>query len=296
VGLSCGSAETSGSAGRADWSLPVRGSKAGGTYSFYLEKHGAGWQLMAAQLSVGDRQVNVAACTPGPAGPAPVACDGALECAQASVVCFQQSDLVCAERFARKACEGGNMPSCGNLADILINEKQDYEEAVRVARKGCAAEDSNSCNNLATALRLQGSLPDAYAAASKACSLGHDVGCSERAQIDLLRGDAEEAKRWAHKALTLGPKRPSKVRRMGHAYLFSGDADSAAKHYALALNLERKDAENDSGIEERAALPQLDLIRDELRALAKVFPDRAEDVERMISRVESMSRSVEAGP
>lgn len=68
VGMSCGSAETEGAFGRASWSMPVRGTKARGTYQFAVEKRGGGWQMLSGSLSAGGQVVDIASCTPGAGG------------------------------------------------------------------------------------------------------------------------------------------------------------------------------------------------------------------------------------
>ncbi len=297
-GMSCGSAETEGGHGRANWTLPVKGSMEGGSYSFYLEKHGRGWEMRSAELEVGDRVVDVVACSPG-AGPKPVSasdeCSSADECAVMSVRCFEQGNMLCAEKFSRAACDKGNIPSCGNLAHILLREKDDPEGAAEAARKACRANDDSGCNNLATALRKLGDMDGAYEAIKKSCSLGLDVGCAERALFEVERGDVAAAKRFASRALKKNPSRASALRRLGHAYLFDGDVDSAVSHYARALAAAGKSDEGQD-VKEDVDLPELDLIRNELKSLAGKYPDRTSDVEQALSRVKSMATAVEEEP
>lgn len=61
-GLSCGFAKSEGGYGRVTWKFPVSGSRGRGTYSFYLERHGGGWQMLRGSLEAGDRELNVTGC------------------------------------------------------------------------------------------------------------------------------------------------------------------------------------------------------------------------------------------
>ncbi len=68
IGLSCGSAETSGSFGEASWRFPVAGSKARGAYSIVAERRGGPWQFHQAELTVDGQTINVLTCSPGAGG------------------------------------------------------------------------------------------------------------------------------------------------------------------------------------------------------------------------------------
>lgn len=62
IGMSCGTAETRGGFGIASWTLPVKGTRDDGDYSFYMERHGSDWTLFQAQLEAGDRLLDVKNC------------------------------------------------------------------------------------------------------------------------------------------------------------------------------------------------------------------------------------------
>ncbi len=62
-GLSCGFAKSEGGYGRVTWKLPVSGSEGRGTFSFYLERHGAGWKMLQGSLEAGERELNVIRCS-----------------------------------------------------------------------------------------------------------------------------------------------------------------------------------------------------------------------------------------
>lgn len=297
VGMSCGSAETDGGHGQASWTLPVQGSKGSGSYSFYLEKHGGDWEMKQASLEVGDRKVDVVACAPAssssggkaPSGP----CSSADQCATYSVKCFQAKDMLCAEKYAKLACDKGNIPSCGNLAHVLIFEKDEPELALEYASKSCQADGSSGCNNLAYALRKLGRSDEAYEAIKKACSLGLDVACSWRSLYELERKDLDLAKRHAHKAMKMNPNRSSAHRRLGHVYLFEGELDLAMASYAKALSKARASDAGQS-VKEDLGKPELDLIRDEIKGLVEHHPEREAVAEVALQRVRSMAAAVES--
>jgi hypothetical protein len=62
LGLSCGSASTEGSFGKASWMLPVAGPTASGSYKVVMEKRGGPWILLEGYLNAGDQEVDVAQC------------------------------------------------------------------------------------------------------------------------------------------------------------------------------------------------------------------------------------------
>jgi hypothetical protein len=62
VGLSCGSAKTSGSYGRASWTQSVSGPKGRGRYSFNVRKEGGPWRLVSGTLSAQGKTIDVGMC------------------------------------------------------------------------------------------------------------------------------------------------------------------------------------------------------------------------------------------
>ena len=69
VGLACGSSETSGAYGHANWQFTVRGPNGSGKFQFAGRNNGQGWQLDTALLTVGDQTVSVWPCSKGAALP-----------------------------------------------------------------------------------------------------------------------------------------------------------------------------------------------------------------------------------
>lgn len=65
VGMACGSSESSGSHGRANWKIPVKGDRGSGSYEYGGRNVGQGWRLDYARLHVGDQVVNVWPCAGG---------------------------------------------------------------------------------------------------------------------------------------------------------------------------------------------------------------------------------------
>jgi hypothetical protein len=62
IGLSCGSAKTSGSTGRARWTMSVSGPKARGRYSFHVVKEGGPWRLVSGNLKAEGKNIDVGLC------------------------------------------------------------------------------------------------------------------------------------------------------------------------------------------------------------------------------------------
>ncbi|UJR85815.1 cytochrome c oxidase assembly factor Coa1 family protein [Sandaracinus amylolyticus] len=62
LGCSCGNAETSDAFGQASWTFPVAGTRDSGSVSVVAERRGGPWQLLSAQLEVGDRTIDVLQC------------------------------------------------------------------------------------------------------------------------------------------------------------------------------------------------------------------------------------------
>jgi len=294
VGVSCGSAKTEGAYGRANWRMPVKGSKDSGTYEFYLEKHGGGWEMRSARLTVGDQEIDITSCAGGASSDGPVLteCSGARQCAQMGMACFQRGDMECAETGMRGACKGGNKSACGNLAHILLYVKDDAEGAATAARQACDADDASGCNNLAVALQRLNDSDGAYKAAKRSCSLGLDVGCAQLAYHEIERGKLKAAKRSANRALKKNAKRASALRRMGHAYLFEGDLDSALSYYSKALKFSRV-SDKGQKVHEGNETPEFDLIRDEIKALVKNFPDANDSAQKAIERVRAAANKIE---
>lgn len=65
LGLSCGSAETSGSSGNADWMLPVAGPRGRGSLDLVAVKRGGGWVLQRALLETDRGTIDVLTCSGG---------------------------------------------------------------------------------------------------------------------------------------------------------------------------------------------------------------------------------------
>jgi hypothetical protein len=57
-----GSMRLRGEFGEVDWSDPVGGSKGRGYYHYVLEKRGGPWTLLRAELSVGEKQIDILSC------------------------------------------------------------------------------------------------------------------------------------------------------------------------------------------------------------------------------------------
>jgi hypothetical protein len=62
IGMACGSSETSGSYGRANWKIPVTGDRGSGSFQYAGRNNGQGWRLDYASLEVGDQVVSVWPC------------------------------------------------------------------------------------------------------------------------------------------------------------------------------------------------------------------------------------------
>jgi len=62
VGLACGSTKSGGGTGTASWNLPVSGSRARGTLSVSLEKHGGQWAMTRGELSSRGDSVDLVQC------------------------------------------------------------------------------------------------------------------------------------------------------------------------------------------------------------------------------------------
>jgi len=71
--------------------------------------------------------------------------------------------------------------------------------------------------------------------------------------------------------------------------------DAAVSHYARDLAAAGKSDEGQD-VKEDVDLPELDLIRNELKSLVGKYPDRTADVEQALSRVKSMATAVEEEP
>lgn len=67
LGLSCGSAETSGSSGNADWVFPVAGPRGHGSLDLVAVKQGGDWVLQRALLETDGRTIDVLTCSGGAA-------------------------------------------------------------------------------------------------------------------------------------------------------------------------------------------------------------------------------------
>ncbi len=65
VGMACGSSETSGSYGRSNWKIPVKGDRGSGSYEYGGRNNGQGWQLDYGRLRVGDQIINIWPCATG---------------------------------------------------------------------------------------------------------------------------------------------------------------------------------------------------------------------------------------
>jgi hypothetical protein len=293
VGLAWGSSETKGGQfGNAQWRVPVSGSRSSGVYQYALELHGGQWTMMRGQLEVGGMVLDVAACprsaqaardlplgtTGGP---------GALAAAHAAVACFQRQDMSCAAANSRTGCDLGDIAACGNLSSVLHEHLGDLPGAVAAGRKACQGGSASGCANLGEALRKTGDLAGADEALSQSCALGLDIGCAQLAHLRLLRGDPATAIQSAHKALELNPHRSAAFRQMGHAWLFSGNADQALVHYGRALQTAAV-ADQGSGIVDDSNDTPLGLIQKELEALARVYPARSADVQRARAGLSSL--------
>ncbi len=62
-GVGCGSSESSGGSGYAQWSIPVSGTDGGGTLSYTAEQGGGVWRIQHATLRVDGRFIGVVPCT-----------------------------------------------------------------------------------------------------------------------------------------------------------------------------------------------------------------------------------------
>jgi hypothetical protein len=62
IGLSCGSAKTSGSSDRARWTMSVSGPKERGRYSYHVRKDGGAWRFVSGTLKAGGRTIDVGMC------------------------------------------------------------------------------------------------------------------------------------------------------------------------------------------------------------------------------------------
>ena len=63
VGMACGSSESSGSHGRSNWRISVKGDRGSGSYEYGGRNLGQGWRLDFAKLTVGDQVVNIWPCS-----------------------------------------------------------------------------------------------------------------------------------------------------------------------------------------------------------------------------------------
>ncbi len=63
IGMSCGSAKTSGSYGRASWTQSVSGPKGRGRYSFLVRREGGPWRLISGKLKANGKTIDVGRCT-----------------------------------------------------------------------------------------------------------------------------------------------------------------------------------------------------------------------------------------
>ncbi len=72
IGVACGSSETQGGGfGHAQWSMPVAGSQASGTFQYAGQASGGQWAIMRAQLEVGNQYISVVPCQPSNFGQPP---------------------------------------------------------------------------------------------------------------------------------------------------------------------------------------------------------------------------------
>jgi hypothetical protein len=62
IGLSCGSAKTSGSYGRASWTSSVSGPKGRGRYSYTVRREGGPWRLISGTLKANGKTIDVGMC------------------------------------------------------------------------------------------------------------------------------------------------------------------------------------------------------------------------------------------
>jgi len=110
--------------------------------------------------------------------------DHAVENFNAGQALYDQKRYDEAKPLLEKACEGGNLLGCDNLAGLYDNGwgvTQDFPKARTLWQKACDGGEMNACNNLAFRYQMGRGVAQDYAQArtlyQKACDGGIQLAC-----------------------------------------------------------------------------------------------------------------------
>ncbi len=269
VGLTCGSSSGHESYRQAIWSAPVRGARGRGTLSYAADWDGHSWTVVSARLEVGDRTVPVVPCDAATAraaprpdmDPPPMSRDArscevgdVRACNRAGVEAASATppDLVRAERYYRRACDGDLAVGCGNVASLLERDRKDVSAALPFYQRGCQLGARFACERLDRQTRAPSSArtrpvqtakhrarrllgTSVLAPLEAACERGSAPSCADAGDRFESRGDVETAlQRWTT-ACDLRDARG--CGQIGRHYVARGHADVARGYLEMGCRL-----------------------------------------------------------
>ena len=133
VGCSTGESSFGGGHGRAQWRVTVEGTKGRGTLSYSATQNAGRWQIHAASIRTGGRDVSITPCVGSfpPAPPAPVSVPAPDT--PTPPPAEDQSEAVAA---LQSACEAGDAHACRLVVLYALG-------------RACQAGDEQACTDLA---------------------------------------------------------------------------------------------------------------------------------------------------
>jgi hypothetical protein len=119
------------------------------------------------------------ASAPSAAAEAPGACMTAPACAAAGKAALARKDHEAAARSFGMACDKGQVESCLDAAQALVDRPGGAEgrDILPFLEKGCVGGDAASCNGLGQLFHRAGDDKEAARAFGKGCDGGHGAAC-----------------------------------------------------------------------------------------------------------------------